>query len=84
LKGIYQQDSQELLNSLLDGLHEDLNRVKKKPYVVTPDMEGRPDVEVADEMWSGYQKRNDSIIVDLFQGMYRSNVECLVCGMLYI
>ncbi len=27
-----QQDSQELLHYLLDGLHEDLNRVKVKPY----------------------------------------------------
>ena len=27
------QDSQELMGFLLDGLHEDLNRVKKKPFV---------------------------------------------------
>ena len=30
--GFAQQDSQELLAFLLDGLHEDLNRVRKKPY----------------------------------------------------
>ena len=30
--GYQQHDSQELLAYLLDGLHEDLNRVKKKPY----------------------------------------------------
>lgn len=29
--GFGQQDSQELLRFLLDGLHEDLNRVRKKP-----------------------------------------------------
>ena len=29
--GFAQQDSQELLRFLLDGLHEDLNRVRKKP-----------------------------------------------------
>lgn len=29
--GYAQQDSQELLSYLLDGLHEDLNRIKKKP-----------------------------------------------------
>jgi Ubiquitin carboxyl-terminal hydrolase len=28
-----QQDSQELMGFLLDGLHEDLNRAKKKPFV---------------------------------------------------
>lgn len=32
-QGYAQHDSQELLGYLLDGLHEDLNRVKKKPYV---------------------------------------------------
>ena len=31
--GFQQHDSQELLMFLLDGLHEDLNRVLKKPYV---------------------------------------------------
>jgi len=30
--GYAQQDSQELISYLLDGLHEDLNRIKKKPY----------------------------------------------------
>ena len=28
---------------LLDGLHEDLNRIKKKPYTETVDSDGRPD-----------------------------------------
>lgn len=32
-QGYGQQDSQELLAFLLDGLHEDLNRIKRKPYV---------------------------------------------------
>jgi hypothetical protein len=31
--GFAQHDSQELTAFLLDGLHEDLNRVKKKPYI---------------------------------------------------
>ena len=31
--GHNQQDSQELLTFLLDGLHEDLNRVREKPDV---------------------------------------------------
>jgi Ubiquitin carboxyl-terminal hydrolase len=31
--GYSQQDSQELLAFLLDGLHEDLNRVKSKRYI---------------------------------------------------
>lgn len=41
--GYQQQDSQEFLAFLLDGIHEDLNRVKKKPYVEVKDADGRPD-----------------------------------------
>lgn len=41
--GYQQQDSQELLTFLLDGLHEDLNRVKKKPYIELKDSDNRPD-----------------------------------------
>ena len=58
---------QELLAFLLDGLHEDLNRVKNKPYVEAKDGDGRPDEEVADEYWRNHVARNDSIIVDVCQ-----------------
>ncbi|CAI0541657.1 unnamed protein product [Linum tenue] len=65
--GFNQHDSQELLAFLLDGLHEDLNRVKSKPYVEAKDGDGRPDSEVADEYWRNHLARNDSIIVDICQ-----------------
>ena len=41
--GYQQQDSHELLAFLLDGLHEDLNRIRKKPYIQLKDAKGRPD-----------------------------------------
>lgn len=41
--GYGQQDSCELINYMLDLMHEDLNRVKKKPYVEMRDSDGRPD-----------------------------------------
>ena len=42
--GYAQHDSQELLAFLLDGLHEDLNLVLKKPYVdMSIETEGRED-----------------------------------------
>lgn len=31
--GYAQHDSQELFSFLVDGIHEDLNRIKIKPYV---------------------------------------------------
>ena len=41
--GYQQHDSQELLTFLLDGLHEDLNRIVKKPYIELKDNDGRSD-----------------------------------------
>ncbi|XP_042451811.1 ubiquitin carboxyl-terminal hydrolase 5 isoform X1 [Zingiber officinale] len=78
--GNNQHDSQELLAFLLDGLHEDLNRVKHKPYIKSKDTDGRPDEEVADEFWANHIARNDSIIVDVCQGQYKSTLVCPVCG----
>ncbi|XP_045442361.1 ubiquitin carboxyl-terminal hydrolase 32 isoform X4 [Pipistrellus kuhlii] len=78
--GFQQQDSQELLAFLLDGLHEDLNRVHEKPYVELKDSNGRPDWEVAAEAWENHLRRNRSIVVDLFHGQLRSQVKCKTCG----
>uniref|UniRef100_A0A7N8X161 Ubiquitin carboxyl-terminal hydrolase n=2 Tax=Mastacembelus armatus TaxID=205130 RepID=A0A7N8X161_9TELE len=79
--GYQQQDSQELLAFLLDGLHEDLNRVKKKPYLALRDAEGRPDeVIVAKEAWTNHRLRNDSIIVDIFHGLFKSTLVCPECS----
>lgn len=77
--GYSQQDSQELLSFLLDGLHEDLNRIKEKPYKEEKDSDGRPDEEVALEAWNNYRARNDSVVVDHFQGLYKSTLKCPKC-----
>ena len=78
--GYQQQDSQELLAFLLDGLHEDLNRIHKKPYIEQTDAEDRPDQVVAMESWDNYRKRNDSVIVDTFHGLLKSTVHCPECN----
>lgn len=41
--GYAQHDAQEFMAFLLDGLHEDLNRIQNKPYTETVDSDGRPD-----------------------------------------
>lgn len=45
-----QHDCQEFIAILLDLLHEDLNAVQSKPYVVVKDSDGRPDSVVANEV----------------------------------
>nr|GEW19023.1 ubiquitin specific protease domain protein [Tanacetum cinerariifolium] len=77
--GYNQHDSQEFLSFILDGLHEDLNRVKIKPYNEIKDVDGISDHEVADEHWQNHLARNDSIIVDMCQGQYRSTLICPSC-----
>jgi len=77
--GYNQQDAQELLAFLLDGLHEDLNRVKVKPYVEEKDATGRTDADVAKEHWENHLARNNSRIVDAFQGQYKSTLVCPDC-----
>jgi ubiquitin carboxyl-terminal hydrolase 4/11 len=82
--GYGQQDSQEFLEFLLDGLHEDLNRVRNKPYVEREELVGvTPSEEQlrvsGEKSWKGHKLRNDSVIVDLCQGLYKSTVVCPVC-----
>lgn len=83
--GYQQQDSQEFLLFLLDGLQEDLNRIHKKPYIEKPDStdemvhDKAALAEMAEKCWNIYKARNDSVITDLFAGMYKSTVVCPVC-----
>ncbi|PAV89138.1 hypothetical protein WR25_14151 [Diploscapter pachys] len=79
-----QHDAHEFLSFLLDGLHEDLNRVKRKPQTGIVESDGRGDVEVADEAWRNHTLRNDSIFVDLFYGQLKSRLQCPACDRISI
>lgn len=81
--GYQQQDSQELLAFLLDALHEDLNRIIRKPATTRPDIGDVSEDELLDlgrQAWDIHKQRNDSVIVDLFQGVYKSTLVCPVCS----
>jgi hypothetical protein len=73
-----------LLNFILDGLHEDLNRVLVKPIVPQIECEGLNDEKDAEESWQNHRKRNQSVIVDLMHGQFKSTVRCPDCGKLSI
>ena len=77
--GYQQHDSQELLGFILDRVHEDLNLVKKKPYFEDNEVVGQNDDEMARDSWRRHTLRNQSIIVDLMHGQYKSSLFCPSC-----
>ena len=79
--GFSQHDSHEMLTFMLDGLHEDLNRNKDKPYIEMIDQkESETDDEASERFWMNMLRRDNSIIVDLFYGQYKSTLQCPVCN----
>eukprot|EP01130_Rhizamoeba_saxonica_P003672 TRINITY_DN1530_c0_g1_i1.p1 TRINITY_DN1530_c0_g1~~TRINITY_DN1530_c0_g1_i1.p1 ORF type:complete len:1288 (-),score=325.60 TRINITY_DN1530_c0_g1_i1:25-3888(-) len=78
--GFQQQDAQEMLSCLLDKLHEDLNRVIEKPYFPGVDTDDKSVQEIAEESWDQFYARNQSIIVDIFHGLMKSELECETCS----
>ena len=79
--GYKQQDAQEFLSVLLDQLHEDLNRITEKPYVELLEKQNdENDLIASKRWWDLHKQREDSIIVDLFNGQFKSETICQVCN----
>ncbi|KAH3764363.1 ubiquitin carboxyl-terminal hydrolase 15 [Pelomyxa schiedti] len=78
--GYNQHDAHELISFLLDGLHEDLNRTTKKSKLEpTSTWAALCEDKRALEAWRSHLTRNDSIIVDIFQGLFKSTLKCPSC-----
>uniref|UniRef100_A0A914LGB6 Ubiquitin carboxyl-terminal hydrolase n=1 Tax=Meloidogyne incognita TaxID=6306 RepID=A0A914LGB6_MELIC len=78
--GYAQHDSQELTAFLLDGMHEDLNRITETTKNnKEEDSNVCNEPKTASEAWRLYKQRNNSIIVDLFHGQMKSTLSCNVC-----
>ncbi|XP_029301817.1 ubiquitin carboxyl-terminal hydrolase 2a isoform X2 [Cottoperca gobio] len=78
--GYNQQDAQEFLRFLLDGLHNEVNRVTVRPRGSVEDFDHLQDEEKGKKMWNKYLEREDSKIVDVFVGQLKSSLTCSHCG----
>lgn len=78
--GYNQQDAQEFLRFLLDGLHNEVNRVTARPKAAPENLDHLPDDEKGRQMWRKYLEREDSRIGDLFVGQLKSSLTCMDCG----
>lgn len=81
-----QQDCQEFCQFLLDGLHEDLNQCGgnaplKSLSEQAEKMRERLSLRIASSIeWERFLTTDFSVIVDLFQGQYASQLKCQICG----
>ena len=60
-------------------MSEDLFRKPKKPYVELSEANDVPDEIASREAWLKHLIRNESVIVDLFHGQYKSTLVCSQC-----
>jgi ubiquitin carboxyl-terminal hydrolase 8 len=89
-QGNDQHDCHDLMLSLLNCIHEDLNQAKDKTQCpITTyrfgfdfrDGDGSNISVTAAEAWEQFKVRNDSIVVDTFQGQFLSRVTCSECNL---
>lgn len=61
-----------------------MNRILQKRNIEsTPEREAElekmPTQIASEQEWQIYRMRDDSLVVDFFQGQYRNRMECLTC-----
>ena len=80
-RGYSQQDSNEFINIFLDTLNEDLNFSDEKKYIELNEKNSEEtDEQCAKKFWEANLIRNDSVITDLFCGLFKSTITCPKCN----
>ena len=70
-----QQDSSEFLMSLLNFLHDEINREKTNSgslFYEPPKDEDETDIAASQRFWNLFKRKNNSIIIDLFYGQIKN------------
>ena len=83
-EGNEQEDAHEFITYLLDMMHEDLNRVINKPNI-NENEKNTKNINISENEksildWNNFLKRNQSVIIDIFYGQYKSCVLCPLCN----
>lgn len=79
-EGSGQQDSNEFMTVFLEIMGEDLNKVTQKTYEeLKEQQDNENDFQCAMRFWGLHLKRNDSVITDLFHGLFKSTICCPNC-----
>lgn len=78
--GYAQQDSQEFLVNLLEGISEDLNRVRGKPKYKELDYDKKKSMQFNSDDWYNYNlSRENSLVTDYFSGQFVNKIVCQSC-----
>jgi len=79
-RGRRQHDAQEFMRFLIDRMHDELNRVRRKPKYRELICDELP-LEEQSQTWADhYEEIDNSVMTDLFGGQLVSLVTCLSCG----
>jgi ubiquitin carboxyl-terminal hydrolase 4/11/15 len=79
-QGVSHSDAKDMVLFLFDRLHDELNRIKEKPQVdISEQSKTETDEEASARWWNALKSRENSVIVDLFHGQYKTQMKCPGC-----
>ena len=69
--GFNQYDTTKFFNYLLDGFHEDLNKVQNKPIIKSNDDTNVSNTTLSHNSQINFLRRNQSILVEIFYDQFK-------------